>query len=253
MTQFFSYRNAGTHCFLRMATCALIMLCLCALTACGKREITPTARPSSSTSGPVKPHTYTVLGQTYTTMADARGFVEVGVASWYGKDFHGKLTANGEIYNMYGLTAAHRQLPFNTRVRVTNLSNGLQTIVVVNDRGPFVKNRIIDLTYTAAQQLDMLGKGTARVRLEAIDITPPHRIINPNGEFYVQLAAFGSRANAEKLQAKLRNMGIACRSVYTENTGLWRVQAGPSTHLSQAEKLQMRLRSQFPKSFVIAQ
>ncbi len=96
--------------------------------------------------------------------------LQEGVASYYGEDFHGRKTSNGEIYDMYAMTAAHRALPFNTRVLVTNLDNGKKVTVRINDRGPFVKGRIIDLSYGAARKIGMVGPGTARVRLEVIEM-----------------------------------------------------------------------------------
>jgi rare lipoprotein A (peptidoglycan hydrolase) len=93
-----------------------------------------------------------------------------GTASYYGAEFHGRRTANGEIYNMYAMTAAHRTLPFNTWILVTNLDNGKQVTVRLNDRGPFVKGRIIDLSYGAAQKIGVIGPGTARVRLEVLEL-----------------------------------------------------------------------------------
>lgn len=112
---------------------------------------------------------YTVLGKTYVPYASAEGFEEIGIASWYGPGFHGKKTSNGEIFNTYGMTAAHKFLPFNTNIRVTNLENGKSCVVRVNDRGPFVDDRIIDLSQAAAQQLGMIKNGTAKVHLEYLD------------------------------------------------------------------------------------
>lgn len=112
---------------------------------------------------------YEVLGKNYRVMSSAKGFSEKGGASWYGKKFHGYLTANGEKYDMFAMTAAHKSLPIPTYVRVTNLANDRQVIVRVNDRGPFHKGRIIDLSYAAASKLDMLNDGTAQVYIEAID------------------------------------------------------------------------------------
>ncbi len=111
---------------------------------------------------------YTILGKTYYPLSTSEGYRRKGVASWYGKDFHAKKTANGETYNMYAMTAAHPTLPIPTYVRVTNLENGLSTIVRVNDRGPFLRGRIIDLSYAAARTLNMAEKGTAPVLLEAL-------------------------------------------------------------------------------------
>ncbi len=126
---------------------------------------------------------------------------ETGIASWYGGKFHGRRTSNGEIYDMHDLTAAHRTLPFGTIVAVTNLSNGRSVTVRINDRGPFVKDRIIDLSYAAARMLEIVGPGTAPVRLEVIQ-----EPALPAGEtrFVLQLGAFTLRDNAERLAAELR-------------------------------------------------
>lgn len=112
---------------------------------------------------------YTVLGKKYVPYASAEGFEEIGIASWYGPGFHGKKTSNGEIFNTYGMTAAHKFLPFNTNILVTNLENGKTCVVRINDRGPFVDDRIIDLSQAAAQQIGMVKNGTAKVHLEYLD------------------------------------------------------------------------------------
>jgi peptidoglycan lytic transglycosylase len=126
------------------------------------------------------------------------GYIEEGNASWYGPPFHGRPASNGEIYDMYKLTAAHRTLPFETMVRVTNLSNGKSTTVRITDRGPFVENRVIDLSLAAAREIDLVGPGTAPVRLEvlgAVDLTA--------GFFTVQVGAFRERGNADRLRDRL--------------------------------------------------
>ena len=125
-------------------------------------------------------------------------YVEEGVASWYGPQFDGHRTSDGEIYDMNGFTAAHRTLPFGALVRVTNLSNGLQTEVRINDRGPFVANRIIDLSLSAAKAIQMVGTGTAMVRLEMISGSNPQ-----TGFFGVQVGAFLVEENAEKFRDRL--------------------------------------------------
>lgn len=125
-------------------------------------------------------------------------FVENGMASWYGKPFDGHRTSDGEIYDMRQFTAAHRTLPFNSVVRVTNLANGKQTEVRINDRGPFVGNRIIDLSYAAAQAIGMVGPGTAEVRLQLVSGTNPSA-----GFFGVQVGAFLRPENADRLKAQL--------------------------------------------------
>jgi rare lipoprotein A len=126
-------------------------------------------------------------------------YVEEGVASWYGVPFNGRRTSNGEVYDMHTMTAAHRTLPFNTVVRVTNLYNGRHTEVRINDRGPFVANRVIDLSMAASQAIDMIGTGTAQVRLEIVSATE-----NPTaGYFCVQVGAFLQADNANRLKAQL--------------------------------------------------
>jgi rare lipoprotein A len=130
----------------------------------------------------------------------ARGSLETGVASWYGPGFQGRPTSNREIYDMNEMTAAHRTLPFNTRVLVTNLDNGLQVRVRINDRGPFVDDRIIDLSLAAARRIEMIGPGTARVRVEILEVPPA----GATPRFFVQAGAFTIEANAEALAAKLK-------------------------------------------------
>jgi rare lipoprotein A len=128
-------------------------------------DAVPRAEPRSALGNP--PY-YDALGHRYYVMASAQGYVETGVASWYGPGFQQKDTSSGEPYDMYGMTAAHKTLPLPTYARVTNLANGRSVVVRINDRGPFVANRIIDLTYTAAARLDMLRNGTAVVEVRAI-------------------------------------------------------------------------------------
>jgi len=129
------------------------------------------------------------------------GLVETGIASWYGPGFHGQTTSNREIYDMYDLTAAHRALPFQTHVMVTNLDNNRSVMVRINDRGPFVKDRIIDLSYAAARMLDMIEPGTARVRIEVVpDLSPDPDSIR----FSVQIGSFSVRKNAEETRKRLK-------------------------------------------------
>lgn len=125
---------------------------------------------------------YTVLGKTYRVMANPAGFQEEGIASWYGQKFHGRYTSNGEIYDMYGMTAAHKTLPIPCYVRVTNKANGRSAIVRVNDRGPFHDGRVIDLTYSGAVKLGFLQTGTAPVKIELIDPTQPYYLAAANQE-----------------------------------------------------------------------
>ena len=134
--------------------------------------------------------------------ASKSSWQQVGTASWYGKDFHGKPTASGEIYNMYGYSAAHKTLPLGTRVRVTNLDNGRRIVVPINDRGPFVGKRIIDMSYGAARHLGMVKEGLAKVRIEVIQ-TPS---TNASG-YTLQFGAYTERQNAVAMADKLTSIG----------------------------------------------
>lgn len=167
-------------------------------------------------------------------------YVEKGIASWYGAPFNGHRTSDGEIYNMYEFTAAHRTLPFGSVVQVTDLSNGRQIDVRINDRGPFVNNRIIDLSYSAAKALGMVGPGTAPVRLQVVSGPSP-----VEGFFGVQVGAFSVQDNAERLRA-----GLAARYSpvvivpYDSPSGLfYRVRVGRLATESAARNLAARLRA----------
>lgn len=200
---------------------------------------------------------YEVFGTTYTVMPSATGYKERGVASWYGKKFHGNRTSNWDIYDMYGMTAAHKTLPLPTYVRVRNLSNNRTIVVRVNDRGPFVHNRIIDLSYSAALKLDMITTGTSLVEVEAITFVAPSgdqptqqvsavaapvardMPVNPN-HIYVQIGAFGSRANADGRLSLLRSGGIGAAAVHEDtsnNPTLYRVRMGPIQGVDQYDLL----------------
>jgi rare lipoprotein A len=165
-------------------------------------------------------------------------YVEEGVASWYGIPFNGHRTSNGEIYDMHQMTAAHRTLPFGSRVRVTNLRNGMQTEVRINDRGPFVADRVIDLSLSAAQAIQMVGTGTAQVRLEVVSGPNP-----TEGFFGVQVGAFLVRENAEKFRTQLAAKYPAVSVVtYDSPSGLYyRVRVGRVATESAAQQLAAQL------------
>jgi len=210
------------------------------------------------------PDSYVVLGKRYHVMKSSRGYVERGIASWYGKKFHGHKTSNGEVYNMYAMTAAHKTLPIPTYVQVTNLNNGKQVIVRVNDRGPFHENRIIDLSYAAASKLGISGHGTGMVELRAIEPgepatqptriaqnTPPAKPAAPASppattphRLYLQLGSFISRDNAESLRARLALNNVA-RAAVEESTvdrrPIYRVRVGPLGSVAEADKLALKI------------
>jgi rare lipoprotein A len=176
-------------------------------------------------------------------------YVEEGTASWYGVPFDGHRTSSGEIYDMHQFTAAHRTLPFGAVVRVTNLRNGKQTEVRINDRGPFVANRVIDLSLSAAQALDMVGPGTAPVRLEMLSGVNPFV-----GFFAVQVGAFQAEDNAERLRARLETSYSPVNvALYDSPNGrLYRVRVGHVASESAAQQLADELHaSQQLATFVV--
>ena len=200
---------------------------------------------------------YTVRGKTYYPLKSAHDFVETGTASWYGPGFHGKKTSNGERYNQNAMTAAHKLLPFGTRLRVTNLENGRVTEVRINDRGPFVGSRIIDLSRAAAKELGMLNKGTAKVRLVALEDGREAPVLTPDGDmlglFYVQIGSFRELPRATSLADFMRTQGYGCRISRHDGNDLNFVQLGPYHSRSSAEKTARSLSLTYRGLFVIAE
>lgn len=195
---------------------------------------------------------YTIKGRTYYPLKSANGFVEEGIASWYGPGFHGKTTANGERYNQYAMTAAHKILPLGTDVRVTHLDSGKSVVVRINDRGPFVDNRVIDLSRAAATRLNIISSGTGRVRIQNINDLPVSRSIEElKGDFYIQLGAFSTRTNAQKLIDALSSAGNQGRLLFGTNK-LWNVQMGPWNKMGEAEKRLAILKKVYPHAFIVA-
>lgn len=195
---------------------------------------------------------YKVNGDTYEVLDTNYGYRERGVASWYGRKFHGQLTSNQERYNMYAMSAAHKSLPLPSYVRVRNLKNGKSVVVRVNDRGPFVDNRLIDLSYAAAVKLDMITAGTSLVEVTAISFDEPpaappaEEIIadEPAAEaaeyIFVQVGAFGEPENARRRFSLLRDVGIDRAFVYEDrNTSpaLYRVRIGPIADVLQYDSI----------------
>lgn len=235
------------------------------LSGCGRQYIPP----PSTTKIPVRelPSTqrpYEINGHVYYPLPSAEGFVEEGYASWYGKKFHGRPTASGEPYNMYAITAAHRTLPMDTFVRVFNLDNGREVVVRINDRGPFAKKRIIDLSYGAASKVKLIGPGTSRVRIEALGEVrlssggfagfKSHSDLR-SGKFYVQVGAFWEPDNAYAMRRKMARYYkdvVVSRQLRGDKT-LYRVQVFASNEYNTAKNFEARLESSgFPGAFVIA-
>lgn len=200
---------------------------------------------------------YMALGKTYTPLTSAGAFKQRGVASWYGKKFHGQRTSIGEVYDMYAMTAAHPTLPIPSYARVTNLANQRSVVVRVNDRGPFLHERVIDVSYTAAHKLGILGNGSAEVEVESIAAGEPIQVQPPEnhapaavteaavlaalppssaGSVYLQLGAFESQQNAESFLARMRSeLGDTGKQLsLSRKDGLVRVHVGPYANQSEA-------------------
>lgn len=175
------------------------------------------------------PETYTVFGKTYRVMDSEVGYYATGLASWYGKKFHGRPTSSGEPFDMFKLTAAHPSLPIPTFARVTNLDNGRSTVVRINDRGPFHANRLIDLSYAAAVKLGYAEEGTARVRVE---------VLTAAKDFFLQAGAFRDLNSADRLKAELEALtGQPSFVVRVADDALYRVRVGPVAGRQEAERL----------------
>jgi len=204
----------------------------------------PKAEPRSAQGNPPF---YTVAGKRYFVMKTANGYVERGVASWYGPGFHARSTSNGERYDMYAMTAAHKTLPLPSYVQVTNLQNGRSVTVRVNDRGPFKDGRIIDLSYTAAAKLDMLRNGTAFVEVRAVSTSeqPSEQPVAPTPALFVQAGAFSDEANARRLVGNLRSQGIENAQVREDRVDgrtLYRVRVGPVPNVNEFDRALARLK-----------
>jgi rare lipoprotein A len=233
-------REAGSPSQIAGAAVA-IFLATIFLTGCAARQPVVSRQPSAVQPSATPPEVAQGEGNAPAGTPGARpgGPVEEGNASWYGAPFHGRQASNGEIYDMYKLTAAHRTLPFNTVVRVTNLGNGKSTVVRITDRGPFVENRIIDLSYAAAREIESIGPGVVPVRLEILSAIDPTA-----GFFTVQIGAFRDRANAERLRTRLglSYSPILIQEFDSPNGSYYRVRVGKVSGEDAAQQLGEQLR-----------
>ncbi len=238
----------------------LIICCLLVVSACGtKRTNVGQSLESGRLKGSQKP--YTVNGQRYEPLQTHEGFSQVGIASWYGKDFHGKTTSNGERYDMNAMTAAHKTLPLGVYVKVYNKANGREAIVRVNDRGPFVKGRIIDLSYAAAKKLGVDVAGTAPVRIDALGYSAGSKggyrapATYDSGNYTVQVGSFKEITNAQRLSEKMRAL-FGFSDVHLTNVNgelFYRVYAGKYTSLKAAENGERDFAEHgYPGSFVVS-
>ncbi|MEO1888744.1 MAG: septal ring lytic transglycosylase RlpA family protein [Cycloclasticus sp.] len=266
-----------------------ILITVCLITACGSQkpfisdsaplvhpenlELTPDAIPRiepKSRGG--NPRSYEVFGTTYYVMPSSDGFVQRGIASWYGTKFHGNKTSNGETYDMYAMTAAHKTLPLPSYVEVTDLNSGKKIVVRVNDRGPFHEGRIIDLSYAAATKLGTLKTGTSHVEIKVLNPlastsvaleSPPNQLVTPSrplstskiplvspinsnnkGFLFIQVGAFGSLENATKLKRRLINelkAPVTIKSTAANLDPLYLVRVGPYIRIKRADLVRLQL------------
>jgi rare lipoprotein A len=234
------------------------------LAGCAPSYYPPRSYPPAH---PATQRPYTINGKTYYPITSADGYWERGKASWYGRDFHGRKTANGEVYNMYAMTAAHKTLPMNTVLLVRNLENGRQTVVRVNDRGPFVQGRIIDLSYKAANEVGMVRDGVAAIEIVAMGEAArsrkavagrPEQLRHQNfnqGNFYVQVGSFADRDTAERIARFLMTKGadVVIQPYSEPNRTYYRVQVFAGRLLQTARSFERQLvQDGFPEAFVIA-
>lgn len=244
--------------------------CATVLTSTPPPQAAPPAKPAATKAGriPATQKPYQIEGKTYYPLPSAEGYVETGTASWYGNPFHGRKTSNGETYNMYDWTAAHKTLPMNTRLLVENLGNGKSTTVRINDRGPFVGTRIIDLSYNVARDLGIMKEGTGKVRITALGEAEtvqladnktaarflPHEDFQ-KGDFYVQIGSFTVRENADRLKDKMNKGGKETETVRYERGDqvFYRVQVKAGSTLTVAKQMKQTITgSGFPEAFVVA-
>ncbi len=227
----------------------IFLIFLLFISACSRRPYVKSYGKSS----------YEVEGEHYYPITESKGFTQEGIASWYGKDFHGKTTANGEIYDMHAKTAAHKTLPLGTYVKVSNLENSKTIIVRINDRGPFVRGRIIDLSYAAAQELGIDIAGTASVRIEALDNDNIESISDKDfnqGKFTIQIGSFKNKDNAERLLGQLKRIySTANMVIYNSEEGtFYRIRVGNFNLLDKADEAQEELEDRgYKEAMVIAE
>ncbi len=235
--------------------------CMLLLSSCGTKKMGGQKSLDTQPRTKASQKPYSVYGQRYEPLQSHSGFVQAGMASWYGKDFHGKKTSNGEKYDMYAMTAAHKTLPLGVYVKVKNRNNGREAVVRVNDRGPFVKGRIIDLSFAAAKKLGVDIAGTAPVRIEALGYqgSGPDRYKAPEtydaGSYTVQVGSFKEQSNAQRLSMEMKKQSGFSEIRRTDVNGeiFYRVYSGKFSSLNAAETAEQELSEQgYPGCFAVA-
>ena len=221
----------------------------------GQAQTSTTPKTTKSKRG--NPSSYIVFGKRYHVLDSSDGFVQRGIASWYGTKFHGRSTSSGEVYNMHAMTAAHKTLPIPVYVHVKNLDNGRSLVVRVNDRGPFVSGRIIDLSYAAAKKLGVDGPGTANVEISTVGpgqslptsvvrTIPLSKDLQPDIPLFIQMGSFSSHVNASNLVKNLLDANESTAQIsrlQTDNGLYYRVRVGPLYDIDEANAIVRRLKS----------
>ncbi|MDK2792239.1 MAG: rare lipoprotein [Deferribacteres bacterium] len=232
----------------------LLLFLLLNIFACGtKLQKVP---PKSSYSEAVYGKPYIIRGIKYYPLKSVKEFEQYGLASWYGKEEHGKLTATGEKFDMFDLTAAHKTLPLGSMVLVKNLENGKEVVVRINDRGPFVKGRIIDLSYKGAEELGFAGKGLAKVKIELLSENPDTYVYHgksinlDNGNFYIQIGSFKNYEYANR--AKNNFDSAIIKKVFVKNDYFYRVWVGKFESRKKAEDTLRKISYKYPQAFIVA-
>jgi len=197
----------------------------------------PNAIPKKEPLNKFSNRPYKVFGKTYYPMTSLKPYTATGYATWYGKKYHGNKTSIGEVYDMYKMTAAHKTLPLPCYVKVTNLKNDKTVIVRVNDRGPFVKDRIIDLSYAAANRLEIIEKGSELVKVELIDLDEKVKVSKINKQIYIQAGLFSDEKNANNLINKIKKLGTVTNENIKKikNEDQFQVLIGPFKNLPYAK------------------
>lgn len=212
--------------------------------------------PSSDIDDPDYGRPYVIRGIKYYPLRSVSSFQQVGYASWYGKEEHGTPTANGEIYDMYANTAAHKTLPLGSMVHVENLESGREMVVRVNDRGPFIKGRIIDLSYTGAKKMDIVEKGTAKVKITLLSEEKDHLVVDgedvdlDDREFGVQVGSFTVYDNAVRLSSEFSKSKIS--EFYKNGRKFYRVRVTGFSSRDSARDFVNENRRRFPSAFIVA-
>jgi rare lipoprotein A len=231
-----------------------VTLCLIIISCASKVQKEP---PHSVKHGVKYARPYVINGVKYYPMKSVKEFQQKGIASWYGKKWHGRLTANGERYDMYAMTAAHKTLPLGSYVHVKNLDNGREAVVRINDRGPYVRGRIIDMSYSGAKKLGIVDVGTAHVKLTLLSEKKDRLVIKgkevdpDKGNFSVQIASFTNYDNAMKMKNKYSKAKVF--STYSNGRKLYRVKITGFKSRHSAERYAKNIKNEFPGAFITAE